>query len=238
MRSPSSYRSIGTNEKLSSVEYDDNFKDDEDEYMDLPSEKKSLYYSYPVLVERTWKNFHRQTDQLICRFKYLMFSGFILTLIYAPIGNDQYSVQNRIGILYQMSSIGISAGMIASTEIIRHEKRIFQREYLDGIYSSYAYILSYFTIATPILILSSMCFSLFMTMAIGLGRNGQYFADFTIIMVCYFLLGECVGVFFCSIFNHLDFAWSIVGLITTFFSKCSFFCRLLMFFFFICCYFS
>lgn len=190
-----------------------------------------MKYTFPILLQRSLLHLWRQPEILISRFKFMAFAAVSFAIVWSPIGHNQASVQNRIGLLHQFNAIGQSTGMTIGTDSIRREKLIFHREYLDGLYSAYTFIFIYFMISIPIMFLSSLIFTLLMTFAIGLGHTAGFYFSASFIVLFFVVFGECVGVVCCSVFTHVGFAWTIVSISTSFFSKFLF--RSLSFIFFL-----
>lgn len=193
--------------------------EEEEEENGLESIRKPFSYSFPILFQRSLLHLSRQPEMIISRFKFMTFAAIIFTIIWSPIGSNQASIQNRIGLLHQFNAIGQSTGMTIGTDSIRREKLIFYREYLDGLYSAYTFISIYFMISIPIMLLSSFIFTVFMTFAIGLGDTVVFYFSASFIVLFFVIFGECVGIICSSIFTHVGFAWTIVSISTSFFSK-------------------
>jgi hypothetical protein len=188
---------------------------------------KPISFALPLLLSREYVNIQRQSDIFWSSFKNIMITTLIFTLIYAPIHNDQNSIQNRIGLLYQITVLTFGVGRNASIDSLSKGNRIFQLEYLNGLYSSYAFILSYLIHIIPFIIIPTFCFAIFMTHVIGLVNTIEGYFGFVYVIFCIFLAGECIGMIFCTIFQHTGLAWNLMMIYSTFLSK--FFC----FFFFL-----
>eukprot|EP01031_Cornospumella_fuschlensis_P032249 gene32249-39004_t len=141
---------------------------------DSKSEKqeKSFFLALPLLLHRAFVNLYRQPLLITNRMSQGLFYGLILSCFYAPIGDDQNSIQNRIGNLYELTAICF-IGMLSCIAIYPIERNVFYREYPDGYYSAYAYILCYFVISIPLLVATSLGIAALICFAVGLAPNGS-----------------------------------------------------------------
>jgi ABC-type multidrug transport system ATPase subunit len=71
----------------------------------LAREPASFTSSFSILIRRTTKNFFRQPDLLIARIMQVVGMGIVLALFFAPLKNDYYYVQNRLGFLVEIAPL-------------------------------------------------------------------------------------------------------------------------------------
>src|SRR5262249_20221932 len=64
----------------------------------------SFAVAYPLLLARAWINMRRQPGLLLARTMQVVGLGVVLTLFFAPLGNDFYSVQNRVGFVQEVAA--------------------------------------------------------------------------------------------------------------------------------------
>jgi ABC-type multidrug transport system ATPase subunit len=164
---------------------------------------KPDWFTIPLLVKRNFQNLWRQKSLFFARCKHPLFLSIVLCLFFAPLTNDQASIQNRFGILYQITAMTIFFGLLMGLEIFRTDTLLFRREYVDGIYSPTAFLISYFIIAIPLILLGASIFAFSSSNLIGLAPTGNGFGHFTIISFCVIFAGECLSVFVCSTFTDL-----------------------------------
>lgn len=178
--------------------------------------EKPWFFCFHLLGKRSIENIMRQTDLAIARVSQGIFYALILSAFFAPLGNDQSSIQNRIGILYELTALCF-IGMLNCIAIYPQERNVFYREYLDGYYSAYPFIFSYFSIAIPFIILCAFLMSLLITYAVGIKRDFLVTLQFTLIIFFINLTGESLGVIFCSLFQQIGFSINIVSAVISFF---------------------
>lgn len=147
-----------------------------------------LYLSLPLILERSYINQRRQPILITTRISQALFYALILSAFYAPVGDNQNSIQNRIGNLYGVTSLTF-IGMLNCIAVFPVERDVFYREYLDGGFSETAFWITYYIFALPFLIISGALVSVLMTYAIGLQPTGEAFILFLFVSFCFMFCG-------------------------------------------------
>jgi ABC-type multidrug transport system ATPase subunit len=173
--------------------------------------KPSFFTVFSLLFHRSYLNMIRQPLIASNRISQGVFFALILAAFYAPIGDNQNSIQNRIGCLYELTAL-MYIGMLSCIAIFPAERNVFLREYLDGNYSLLPFFLSYFLIALPLLLITSLLISALMASAIGLQPSWEAFLQFNYVFFCFILSGESIGIIFCAIFLHVGFSVNIMSI--------------------------
>lgn len=179
---------------------------------------KPFYFTIPILFSRLFQCLIRDHHATISRIKQPILLALILACFYAPIGNDQASVQNRIGILYQLNAYTF-VGLLSCVEIFPSQRNIFYREYYDQSYSSIAFLFTYFCMEIPMMILTSIIVAIIIVFGIGLASTGSAFLQFSFVIFTFVFTGQCLGVVFCLAFHHIGFSLSLVSAIIGFLCK-------------------
>jgi ABC-type multidrug transport system ATPase subunit len=65
----------------------------------------SFMAAFPILVRRATKNFFRQPDLLVARIMQVVGLGIVLALFFAPLKNDYFAIQNRLGFLVEIAPL-------------------------------------------------------------------------------------------------------------------------------------
>lgn len=133
-------------------------------------------------------------------------------------GDDQNSIQDRIGNLYELTALAF-IGMLSCIAIFPCERNVFYREYVDGDYSALAFFLSYFIIAIPFVAVTAVIIAALMTYAVGLQPTTEALVTFSCVIFCFIAMGECVGVIFCSLFMHVGFSVNVMSVVLSLFGK-------------------
>lgn len=182
----------------------------------MPSNEKTLFTAFPLVLHRAWLNLFRQPELLTVRLTQTLFYALILCIYYAPAKNTQQSIQNRVGNLYEFTALTF-VGMLNCIAIFPTERNVFYREYFDGFYSSWCFIAVYFSLAAPLSAIASAVFSVLMACAVGLQPTFLAFLQFTYITWTFLMTGEALGVLFCTLFDEIGFSVNVVSVVISFF---------------------
>ncbi|KAF2797711.1 hypothetical protein K505DRAFT_234933 [Melanomma pulvis-pyrius CBS 109.77] len=165
----------------------------------------SFVAAFPILARRATKNFFRQPDLLIARIMQVVGLGIVLALFFAPLKNDYFAIQNRLGFLVEIAPLYF-VGMLQNVAVYPGERDVFYRDYDDRIYGVEAFFLTYTAIETPFEIISSIIFAILSCLACGLERTASVFFIITFNAFCIVSCGESLGIAFNSLFTHTGFS--------------------------------
>jgi ABC-type multidrug transport system ATPase subunit len=152
-----------------------------------------FYLSYPLLVRRALLNFRRQPPLIIARLMQVTGLGIILTLFFAPLHYDYYSVQTRLGFIQEFCAFYF-VGMLQNVAIYPDEKGVFYREFDDGAYSVEAFFAQYTTNEIPLEVITSFLFAILVDLGAGLPRTAQMFFVCFFNCFCIVNCGESLGI--------------------------------------------
>lgn len=169
-----------------------------------------FHVAYPLLVRRAMLNFWRQPPMMVARIMQVVGLGIILALFFAPLKNDYYSVQNRVGFLQEIPSIYF-VGMLQNVAVYPLERDVFSREHDDGAYSVEAFFMQYTTIEVPFEAVTSLIFAVLAVFAVGLPRTVELFFVMAFNCFCIVSCGESLGIMFNTLFEHTGFAVNITS---------------------------
>jgi ABC-type multidrug transport system ATPase subunit len=180
----------------------------------LKRKPASLAMALPLLLRRTVINTRRQPLLIMARTLQVIGVAVIFTLFFAPLGNDYYAVQNRMGFVQQLGAFYF-VGMLQNVAIYPSERDVFYREDEDRAYGVEAFLASYTITEVPFEIISSLIFGLLMCLAVGLPRTTTMY--FVCVYACFCLVscGESLGIMFNTLFGHTGFAVNIMGVFLT-----------------------
>jgi hypothetical protein len=188
-----------------------------DVYMSL-NKDKPVFVALIIVLRRAFMNLIRQPLLLSSRVSQGLSYALILCAFYAPLGSNQAAVQNIIGNLHELTAICF-IGMLTCIAVFPLERDVFYREYMDGGYSSMAFLLSYYILSLPTLLFSSIIVSVLVTYAIGLNGSLYGFLIFTYVIGCFLFVGECIGVIFSAIFLNVGVSVNAMSLVIACFCK-------------------
>jgi hypothetical protein len=89
--------------------------------------------AFPLLLHRAVVNFRRQPPLLLARTMQVLGLGLVLALFFAPLHNDNASIQNRVGFVQEIGAFYF-VGMLQNVAVYPAERDVFYREDDDGVY--------------------------------------------------------------------------------------------------------
>ncbi|KAL8833210.1 MAG: hypothetical protein Q9170_004405, partial [Blastenia crenularia] len=166
--------------------------------------------AFPILLHRSLLNLARSPPALIARTTQVLGFATILTLFFAPLKHDTYSIQTRLGFIQEFEALYF-VGMLQNVAVFPAEKSVFEREHDDGAYGVPAFFLTYTVLELPFEIFTSFFFALLTVIAAGLPRTVSLF--FIVAFNCFAIvnIGESVGIMFITLFRHTGFAVNIMA---------------------------
>lgn len=176
----------------------------------LVRKRASLATAIPLLLHRAVINTRRQPDLILARLMQVIGLAIILALFFAPLHNDFFSVQNRMGFVQEIAAFYF-VGMLQNVAIYPTERDVFYREDDDGVYSVEAFIISYTILEVPFEIISSLVFGVLGAIAVGLPRTVVMY--FVTSFTCFGIVscGESLGIMFNTLLPHTGFAVNVMG---------------------------
>ena len=168
--------------------------------------------AFPLLLHRSFINFRRNPPSIIARTTQVLGFSVILTLFFAPLKSDYYSVQSRLGFIQEFASLYF-VGMLQNVAVYVDEKQVFYSEHDDNAYSVEAFFLQYTVAEIPFEILTALLFALLTVLAAGLPRSATLF--FVVAFNCFAIVscGESIGIIFNTLVSHTGFAVSLISVL-------------------------
>ena len=168
--------------------------------------------AFPILICRSFINFRRSPPALIARTTQVLGFAIILTLFFAPLQSNTYSIQTRLGFIQEFAALYF-VGMLQNVAVYPTEKAVFYREHDDNAYSVTSFLLTYTVLEIPFEIITSLIFALLTVIAAGLPRTVSLF--FIVAFNCFAVVscGESVGIMFNTLFAHTGFAVNVTSVI-------------------------
>ncbi|KAL8801012.1 MAG: hypothetical protein Q9182_004756 [Xanthomendoza sp. 2 TL-2023] len=172
----------------------------------------SFTIAFPILIQRSFLNFRRSPTALIARTTQVLGFAVVLTLFFAPLQSNTYSIQSRLGLIQEIAALYF-VGMLQNVAIYPTEKAVFYREHDDNAYSVASFFLTYTVLEIPFEIFTSLVFALLIVIAAGLPRTLALF--FIVAFNCFAIVscGESVGIMFNTFFEHTGFAVNVTSII-------------------------
>ncbi|KAI4269866.1 MAG: hypothetical protein LQ337_007036 [Flavoplaca oasis] len=166
----------------------------------------------PILTYRSFLNFRRSRPALIARTTQVLGFAVILTLFFAPLQSNTYSIQTRLGFIQEFAALYF-VGMLQNVAVYPTEKAVFYHEHDDNAYSVTSFLLTYTVLEIPFEVITSLIFALLTVIAAGLPRTATLF--FVVAFNCFAIVscGESVGIMFNTLFAHTGFAVNVTSVI-------------------------
>ncbi|KCV73165.1 hypothetical protein H696_00708 [Fonticula alba] len=157
-----------------------------------------LDVAYPdsnVLLARIARNLARSPMDVLDRIYMLPFVGILMLLFMQNVGNDQISVQNRTGLLFEALSVSPVMGMMnAIAQFPEHRKLFTRSDSRDARYSGFELVSAYFLVALPLGILASLLFTAITIYPFGLQTGWVRFFTLFGTSILLYMVGELLGV--------------------------------------------
>ncbi|KAI4141211.1 MAG: hypothetical protein L6R39_005470, partial [Caloplaca ligustica] len=167
-----------------------------------------LHISLPILLHRSFLQFRRSPPALIARTTQVLGFAVILTLFFAPLQHDTFSIQTRLGFIQEFQALYF-VGMLQNVAVYPTDRAVFYREHDDAAYPVTSFFLTYTLLEIPFEILTSLLFALLTVIAAGLPRTTALF--FAVAFNCFAIVncGESLGIMFNTLFQHTGFAVNV-----------------------------
>ncbi|PHH86057.1 hypothetical protein CDD83_10818 [Cordyceps sp. RAO-2017] len=176
----------------------------------LVRKRASLPVALPLLLRRATINARRQPELILARTMQVIGLAIVLALFFAPLGNDYFSVQSRMGLVQEVGALYF-VGMLQNVAVYPSERDVFYREDEDGVYGVDAFLAAYTILEVPFEVFSCLVFGALAVVAVGLPLTATMY--FVAVFVCFGLVscGESLGIMFNTLFGHTGFAVNIMG---------------------------
>ncbi|KAI0598439.1 ABC transporter [Biscogniauxia sp. FL1348] len=178
----------------------------------LVHKRASFLTAFPLLLHRAAINFRRQPPLLLARTMQVVGLAIVLTLFFAPLYHDYYSVQNRVGFVQEIGAFYF-VGMLQNVALYPAEREVFYREDDDAVYSVEAFLATYTVLEVPFEIFSCLLFGILADFAVGFPRTAELY--FVLVFNCFGIVscGESLGIMFNTLFNHTGFAVNVISIL-------------------------
>lgn len=168
--------------------------------------------AFPILLHRSFINFRRNPPSVVARTTQVLGYAICLTLFFAPLQSDYYSIQSRLGFIQEFAPLYF-VGMLQNVAVYPNEKAVFYREHDDNAYSVEAFFLQYTVAEIPFEIFTSLLFAVLTVLAAGLHRTASLFFIVAFNAFAIVNCGESVGIIFNTLFNHTGFAVNVTSVV-------------------------
>ena len=162
----------------------------------LPRKMTPFRSSFPLLLHRSFINFRRNPPSIVARTTQVLGYAICLTLFFAPLKSDYYSIQSRLGFIQEFAPLYF-VGMLQNV----------------AVYSVEAFFLQYTLAELPFEICTCLVFAVLTDLAAGLHRTASLFFIVAFNAFCIVNCGESVGIIFNTLFSHTGFAVNVTSVV-------------------------
>ena len=166
--------------------------------------------AFPLLLHRSSINFRRNPTAIIARTTQVLGFAIVVTVFFAPLKSDEYSVQSRLGFIQEFSPLYF-VGMLQCVAVFPAERDVFYHEHDDGSYSVEAFFLQYTLAEVPFEFFTSLLFAVLTVMAAGLDRTAKLFFIVAFNAFAIVSCGESLGIMFNTLVTHTGFAVNLTS---------------------------
>jgi len=166
-------------------------------------ERKTIFYVLPILVRRFYKNLSRQINITLVAILQIVLLGIVIILMYGRLGNDYYSIQNRIGLIIEYV-FTVQVSLNRSVALFPKSRDLYYREKADGAYTTLPFYLSYLWAEIPIDIFAAVAFSTLVYLVCGFQLVVDKFFIYLFTIFVNVTIGESFGIIFLSLFKSTD----------------------------------
>jgi ATP-binding cassette, subfamily G (WHITE), member 2 len=170
-----------------------------DSPVSMTGDVKEYASSFPrqvrILAKRTFIQVIRNPMVTYVQLIQTVFIALLVGSIYFQIGDDQGSIQDRVGALFFVMTNN-AFSMIGSLNIFLQERDLFNRERASGCYRTSTYFLSKTFVEAPILLLFPLVFGCIAYYMVGFNPNPECFGVFIATLVTF---AACAGSLFLTI---------------------------------------
>lgn len=166
---------------------------------------------YRVMLMRQWLGLIRDLNIVIARTTQVTGLAVILSLFFARLKDNNAGIQNRLGLMQQMTALYFT-GMLNNLSAYPRERDYFYEEFNDDVVDLNSFFFSYLTLEIPFEIFSAFLYAIFMVFVIGFQINASLF--FTVFYASLLIVnaGESLGISFNTIINHPGFALVFISI--------------------------
>lgn len=193
-------------------------------------QRPSFFTAARLLTKRTYANLFRSPDAFT-RVIQAFSLGFLISICWLRLSNDQYGIQNRVGFLYQSLSLPF-IGLLNAVTIctlfdtctfidliceVPTERNVFYKERSDGMYGTGVFYFAYQAVELPLNLFGACLFSVISYFVLGMRTDPGSFFLFTFIIFLLLVQGETFGIMMCGLIYNAELATSVASVFVSIF---------------------
>ncbi|OWF47199.1 ATP-binding cassette sub-family G member 5-like [Mizuhopecten yessoensis] len=178
--------------------------------------KPSVFRVILALLSRSYR--HTGRDRSIYASRMFLLFCFVpfICLFLLQMGTDQRSIQDRIGLIYQGTSVPSYMGLMNGFYLFPPLRDLYYRESMDGLYSSVTFVIAYALYAVPFHVFSTVLFSIVVYWATSMYNDWVKYAIFNAVLTLLQFVYEMLTIGAMGFFLDPRLAINVTTLIMTF----------------------
>ncbi|XP_033735313.1 ATP-binding cassette sub-family G member 5-like [Pecten maximus] len=178
--------------------------------------KPNVFRVIYTLLSRCYRHTGRDRSIYFSR-TFLLFSFVpFICLFLLQMGTDQRSIQDRIGLIYQGTSVPSYMGLMNGFYLFPPLRDLYYRESMDGLYTSVTFVIAYALYAIPFHVISTVLFSIVVYWATGMYSDWIKYAIFNAVLTLLQFVYEMLTIGAMGFFLDPRLAINVTTLIMTF----------------------
>lgn len=138
--------------------------------------------------------------------------AIILSLIWFQVSDDQNGVQDRVGVLFFITTSGMMQNVMGVLTTFSGERGAVLREQDNGMYRTLPYFCARIMCDVPIKIVSPILFGSIAYWSVGFQASAEKFLTFLALLILLYLAGNSLGLFLACVFSDVTVALAIAPL--------------------------
>jgi len=167
---------------------------------------------YVVLLRRGFNDLRRNPMRGRAQILQAVMVGVLLSLIWFRVGKDQNSVQDRVGVLFFITTNGMMMNTMGVLSTFGDERGAVLREQENGLYCTLPYFLARTSVDLPLKVIGPVILSTIAYWCVGLQPTFDKFAKFVGMNILLALAGNGMGLFFACVFPNIQIALAVAPL--------------------------
>ncbi|XP_060062819.1 ATP-binding cassette sub-family G member 5-like [Ylistrum balloti] len=178
--------------------------------------KPGVFRVMGTLLSRCYR--HTGRDRSIYSSRMFLLFSFVpfICLFLLQMGTDQRSIQDRVGLIYQGTSVPSYMGLMNGFYLFPPLRDLYYRESMDGLYSSVTFVISYALYVAPFHVFSTFLFSISVYWATGMYNDWIKYAVFNAVLTILQFVYEMLTIGAMGFFLDPRLAINVTTLIMTF----------------------
>ncbi|KAH3859053.1 ATP-binding cassette sub-family G member 5-like [Dreissena polymorpha] len=166
-----------------------------------------------TILHRMFRNLFRDRKDYVARLLLLPLFFLFILIFLGRLKHNQQSIQDRVGLLYQSSTVPPFMGIINSVALFPCFRDQYYREKRDGLYGTVTFLLAYSIHVLPFHLISSAIFSSMVYWVTGMHPGADHFGLYSVQIFILHYWGEMTTIAMMGLFMNQNLAQSVTALV-------------------------